>query len=323
MNSKRNRLVKAAGIASATAAVASLSALATTNFLCKVALDREQPERFRKAQNAISGSDADLDFLEKKQKATERLTSHPLESVQITARDGVQLVGHWAAHENPKRIIIAMHGWRSSWTNDFALISEFWEKSGCSVLYAEQRGQGNSGGDYMGFGPIERYDCLSWVQWVSLHCGRDIPVYLAGVSMGAATVLMASGLELPHNVHGIMADCGFTSPLAIWKHVATDNLHLSFQLGSLLANSMYSRKTNEDAAGYSTLEALEHCKVPVLLIHGSDDHFVPVEMAYENYKACAAPQKLLIVPGADHAMSYYVDPVAYEAAMLDFWAKHD
>lgn len=323
MNSKRNRLVKAAGIAGATAAVASLSALATTNFLCKVALDREQPERFRKAQNAISGSDADLDFLEKKQKATERLTSRPLESVQIAARDGVQLVGHWAAHENPKRIIIAMHGWRSSWTNDFALISEFWEKSGCNVLYAEQRGQGNSGGDYMGFGPIERYDCLSWVQWVSLHCGRDIPVYLAGVSMGAATVLMASGLELPHNVHGIMADCGFTSPLAIWKHVATDNLHLSFRLGSLLANSMYSRKTNEDAAGYSTLEALEHCKVPVLLIHGSDDHFVPAEMAYENYKACAAPKKLLIVPGADHAMSYYVDPVAYEAAMLDFWAKHD
>lgn len=315
--------MKIAGIVGATAAVASLSALATTNFLCKVALDREKPKRFLKAQNAISGSEADPDFLEKKQKATARLKTRPLEIVQVTARDGVALVGHWDAREKPKRIIIAMHGWRSSWTNDFALISEFWEKSGCSVLYAEQRGQGNSGGDFMGFGPIERYDCLSWIRWVSSRCDQDIPVYLAGVSMGAATVLMASGLELPPNVHGILADCGFTSPLAIWKHVATDNLHLSFRLGSLLANSMYSRKTNENAAGYSTLEALAHCKVPVLLIHGSDDNFVPVEMAYENYKACASPKKLLVIPGADHAMSYYVDPETYEAAVAEFWMQYD
>lgn len=323
MNQKSKSLMKAAGVVGTTAAAASLSALATTNFLCKVALDREKPERFQKAQDAISGSDADPEFLEKKRKATARLQSQHHETIKITARDGISLIGHWVPQENPKRIIIAMHGWRSSWTNDFCLISEFWEKNGCSVLYAEQRGQGNSGGDFMGFGPIERYDCLSWTQWVSLHYGQDIPVYLAGVSMGAATVLMASGLELPRNVHGILADCGFTSPLAIWKHVATDNLHLSFRLGSILASSMYSRKTSEDAAGYSTLEALQHCKVPVLLIHGSDDNFVPVEMAYENYKACAAPKKLLIVPGADHAMSYYVDTATYEATLLAFWMQFD
>lgn len=312
-----------AGALGATAAVASLSAIVTTEFLGRVALDRNQPEHFRRAQGAISGGKDDEAYLSRREECTLRLLSQAQETVEISARDGIPLVGHWVPREGARRVIIAMHGWRSSWTKDFAMISRFWEDSGCSVLYAEQRGQGLSGGDYMGFGPIERYDCLSWVQWVTQRCGGQMPVYLAGVSMGAATVLMATGLELPQNVHGVVADCGFTSPLDIWKHVAQENLHLSFRLGSHLADAMYRQKTQEDAAGYSTLDAMAQCTVPVLFIHGTEDHFVPVEMTYANYEACAAPKQLLIVPGADHAMSYYVNSKAYESALTDFWKLCD
>lgn len=323
MKKSTKKALKITGVISATAAVASFSACMTTRFLSKVALDREKPATFKKAQGAISGSKSNQDYRREKQRCAIRLTEQENEIVEITARDGISLTGHWISQENAKRVIIAMHGWRSSWGNDFGMISDFWAKSGCSVLYAEQRGQGLSGGAYMGFGPIERYDCLNWIRWVTERCGADVPIYLAGVSMGAATVLMASGLELPQNVHGIMADCGFTSPMDIWRHVAKDNLHLSFRLGGRIAGAMYSRKTKEDAADYSTLEALQQNTIPVLLIHGSDDHFVPVEMTYANYEVCRAPKKLLIVPGADHAMSYYVDPVAYETAILEFWSLYD
>lgn len=323
MKKNTKKLLTAVGVVGATATVASFSAFATTRFLSRVALDRQEPEHFQIAHGAISGKKNNAAYVQARQQCAQRMMERESETVQITAWDGVKLIGHWFPQEKAQRVIIAMHGWRSSWTKDFALISEFLEKSGCSVLYVEQRGQGSSGGAYMGFGPVERYDCLNWIQWVCLRCGGEVPVYLAGVSMGASAVLMATGLELPENVHGVIADCGFTSPMAIWKHVAQDNLHLSFRLGSRIAGSMYEKKTNADAANCSTLEALQKSKVPVLLIHGTDDHFVPVQMTYENYKACASPKKLLIVPGADHAMSYYVEPQSYEQALTDFWQQYD
>jgi len=78
-----------------------------------------------------------------------------------------------------------------------------------------------------------------------------------------------------------------------------------------------------DAKDYSTLDAMAECEVPVLFIHGTDDKFVPVEMTYENYKACKAPKHLLVIPGANHGMSYRVDQEAYEKAVMDFWDKYD
>ena len=78
----------------------------------------------------------------------------------------------------------------------------------------------------MGFGLLERYDCADWAAWVQTQC--PLPIYLSGISMGATTVLMTSGLSLPENVCVIMADCGFTSPYAIWEHVAKENLHLTY-----------------------------------------------------------------------------------------------
>lgn len=244
--------------------------------------------------------------------------------MEIIGYDGVKLVGHLRRCENEKRLIVAMHGWRSSWFRDFGAISDFWYENGCSVLYAEQRGQGESGGEYMGFGLTERYDCLEWVKWANQNGYADRPVYLCGISMGASTVLMAAGLELPGNVRGIMADCGYTSPHAIWRHVLNDNLHISFcGLTAAVADDICKKKIRMGTKAYSCTDAMHECKVPVFFIHGTDDHFVPVEMTYENYKACAAPKRLLIVPGAEHGMSYLTEREKYEKSVLEFWRDYD
>lgn len=317
------KALKISGIAAATTAAASVTAYVTTNYLIKIALDREKPKVMQLAEQRISGSEFNNEFLNDLRVAAERLSEKTNEIVEITSHDGTSLIGHWIPCEHAKRVIIAMHGWRSTWYKDFGMIADFWEKNDCSVLYAEQRGQNNSGGDYIGFGPIERYDCLDWINWVTGRCGSEIPIYLGGVSMGATTVLMAASLALPDNVHGIVGDCGFTSPHAIWKHVANNNLHIAFGIRGAVADALYEKKIQTDTLDYSTMDALQNSSVPVMLIHGTDDHFVPVEMTYENYKACSSPKKLFVVPGADHGMSYYVDKEGYEAVIQDFWRQYD
>lgn len=141
--------------------------------------------------------------------------------------------------------------------------------------------------------------------------------------MGATTVLMAAGLELPDNVCGILADCGFTSPHEIWKHVAENNLHVSYNLCGNIANMLCRQKLHVGAKDYSTIDAMKECKVPVLFIHGTEDSFVPVEMTYENFKACAAPKRLFVVPGAGHGMSFFLDQEGYEAAVVQFWNDYN
>lgn len=204
------------------------------------------------------------------------------------------------------------------------MISDFLHENACAVLYAEQRGQNESGGSYMGFGLTERFDCLDWINWLNGSGYETFPLYLCGVSMGAATVLMASGFTLPENVHGIIADCGYTSPYAIWKHIAENNLHLRYDKWMHdTIDEMCRERINFSSNDFSCTKALEICRVPVLFIHGTDDNFVPIEMTYENYKYCDAPKRLLVVPGAGHGMSYAVDKERYEQTVLQFWRDYD
>ena len=295
-----------------------------TKKLLNLAMDREEPAIMTKNKNKVTGSKEMNEMMEALDTAAEKLENSGCEEVEIVADDGVRLVGHWHTCENPKRIIVAMHGWRSTWSHDFGVISDFWHNSDCCVLYAEQRGQGNSGGDYMGFGLLERYDCLDWINWVNERTGGTLPIYLGGVSMGATTILMTAGLELPDNVKGIVADCGFTCPQAVWKHVVEKNRNIAYDgIRSAIASDMCKKRINVGANDYSSVEAMKVCKVPVLFIHGTDDHFVPIEMTYENYKACVSEKRLFIVPGAEHGMSYAVDKDGYEKATKQFWTDFD
>lgn len=316
MQKNTKRALIASGAVAAAAATAGIVAHNTTKYLVSVALDRQAPKSTKKSREKLSGVKDERYFeLRRKDEALEK------NSRVVTARssDGEKLVGHWYECTNPKRVIIAMHGWRSSWMSDFSAIAPFWHDNDCNVLFAEQRGQNNSGGVYMSFGLMERYDCLAWIDWVNENY-PDMPIYLGGISMGASTVLMAAGFELPENVKGIIADCGFTSPVDIWRHVVEKNLGMSYRLRKGAIQRMCRQKLQIDADGYSAVEAMENCDVPVLFIHGTDDHFVPIDMTYKNYKACRAPKRIFVVPGADHGMSYYMNREGYEAAVKEFWA---
>ena len=321
--STRNTLI-GAGIASSAIAAFGAVSHTVTKKLMSVGMDRQAPAKFAEARPKFNRSPALQGAMVQLEQAGEILQSRPTEIVETISGDGIRLVGHLYRCENAERTIIAMHGWRSAWYRDFGIISEFWHNHGCNVLYAEQRAQGESEGEYMGFGLIERYDCISWINFLNENGFKNAPIYLAGVSMGAATVMMAAGLELPANVHGVLADCGYTSPHAIWEHILKKNLHLSYgNLRKKTIDDMFKKNNHIDTITDSCTDAMKSCKTPVIFIHGTDDHMVPVEMTYENYQACAAPKRLLIVPGAEHGMSYLVDKAGYEAALMQFWADYD
>lgn len=319
----RNFLV-GTGITAGMVTVMGAVSYVITKKLVAVAMDRNETEAVEFSRRTLSEIPEMRAFFALQNGAAEQLKNKDCERVEITAADGIKLVGHLRTCENAERIIIAMHGWRSSWAKDFGFLADFLHDNGCHVLYAEQRGQGSSGGDYIGFGLTERFDCLDWIKWVNEQGYGNLPVYLCGISMGASTVLMAGGSELPGNVHGIIADCGYTSPYAIWKYVTENDLHIYYDdVRRSIADDICREKIQFGSNDYSCTEALTNCKIPVLFIHGTDDSFVPVEMSYENYKACVSPKRLFVVPGAEHGMSYMVDKKGYEQAVKQFWHDFD
>lgn len=321
---KRSTKIAVAATAASVAASAAVS-YTITRKLVELAIYREKPKKLEQKRPKVSRAHNTDEFLECADKTARELAANEeIVNCNIRGRDSVYLAGHWYPCENAKRIIIAMHGWRSEWSRDFGMIADFWHREGCSVLFAEQRGQNNSGGNYITFGHLERYDCLDWVNYINENYNEEnLPIYLAGISMGASTVLMTASLDLPDNVRGIFSDCGFTSAHEIWKHTVNNNLHLLYGAHGYMIDEICKKKISVDSRNITTLAALNEARVPVAFVHGSDDRFVPVGMTYKNYKICSSPKELLIVPGADHGQSYYTEREKYEDFTRAFWAKYD
>ncbi len=218
-----------------------------------------------------------------------------------------------------KKAVICFHGYTSKGMSDYIGLSDYYLKRGYAMLLPDARAHGESEGEYIGFGCLDRKDALVWIHWLIQEVGEDVEIVLHGTSMGGATVLMTSGLELPAQVKGIVSDCGFTSPKEVFTHVLNSMYHLPAFPVIQGADIM-----NKKLAGYGMDECnakreVAHAKVPILFIHGSNDTFVPTHMCNEIYDCCASPKKKLIVEGAAHAESYYKDTEKYEQALNEFF----
>ena len=253
----------------------------------------------------------------------------PHEDVYITSFDGLKLhatyfpgmedeAGRPADVSGVKKAVICFHGYTGEGLSNHIAIADYFLKKGYAMLMPDARAHGESEGEYIGFGCLDRKDALSWVNWLIGKCGNDVAIMLHGTSMGGATVLMASGLDLPCQVKGIVSDCGFTSPKEVFTHVLNHMYHLpafpAIQGADLINKRLAGYGMDECNAKYEVQKA----KVPILFIHGSSDTFVPVSMCHEIYENCASPKRKLIVEGAAHAESYYKDMADYEKVLTEF-----
>lgn len=314
---KTIRYIAAAGTL-LTAAGAALG----VDFLHKMATARKAPLPKVLKLSEYEFFNGNEDYLRAVDEGIQWLKETLHEDVEITSFDGLKLEGHLYLAENAKRTIIMMHGFRSSWIRDFSLAGKEFFEVGCNLLIVEQRAHGNSDGKYITYGVFERYDCLYWALYAAERFG-DLPLYLDGISMGAATVLMASALPLPDTVKGIIADCGYTSPKAIISKVFNDKSPVPSK-GLVTAVSKYSKfAAGYDFDDYSTLDAMRENTRPIFFAHGDADDFVPMEMTLQNYEACTAPKTLFIAHGATHGLSYLAQHDAYYNELMNFFEKYD
>ena len=245
------------------------------------------------------------------------------EFVHITNREGLTLYGYILTRPDAKRTAVCFHGYRSAPDRDFGASARTLYEEGCNLLLVDQRAHGRSEGKSLTYGVKERFDVVDWLAYWTARPEGKLPIYLHGVSMGCATVLMALGQPLPENVRGVIADCGFTSPYAIFHHILTENFHLPAFPVLPAAELFVKHLGGFSMKEYSTLDALKTNRIPVLFIHGEEDTFVPTRMGVENYEACTAEKELFLVPGARHAESWFIDNAGYRRHVEDFWAKYD
>jgi len=242
----------------------------------------------------------------------------PYRDCQIRSFDGLLLKGKFYEYAPGAPIELMMHGYRGAADRDLCGGVQRCFKLGRSALVVDQRACSGSEGRVITFGIRESRDCISWVDYIINTFGADIKIILTGISMGASTVLMAAGQDLPDNVIGVLADCGYTSAKEIiQKVIQTLKLppKLSYpfvKLGALLFGGF-----NPDAD--SAVAAAARCKVPVIFYHGESDEFVPCSMSKSNYDACTCKKALVTIPGAGHGLCYPVDHVRYLETLKDFF----
>ena len=279
---------------------------------------RDRTELFRASTVVPSGR---YRYRDRMLPGVEWYESQPKTKLNITSRDGLSLAADLIEAEDPIGLIVAVHGFRSWPAREFALVARHLYEQGYTVLYPYMRAHRSSEGKYITFGVKERYDIAAWARLLSDR-RPDLPLFLYGQSMGGATVIMASGLELPKNTRGIIADSAYHSPKDVIS-TALVNAYKVPVFPMLPAMDLWARII----AGYSLIattckEALDRTSLPFLFIHGTEDELVPYEMGVQNYKDCHTEKEMLTVEGAPHCASCYADTDRYISYLDGFLKKY-
>ena len=245
----------------------------------------------------------------------------PWKHVETVSEDGLKLTGRYLHQSDNAPTAICFHGWHGTAIRDFCGGGPLILEQGYNMLLVDQRSHGDSEGKFLSFGILERKDVIRWIEYAieNSKCS-DPKIVLYGVSMGAATVLMASGMALPPQVKAIAADCPYSSVEGIIKKVGRDR-HLPIKplwpfvrLGAKIFGRF-------DPCETTCMEQVSKCRLPILLIHGDADRFVPCEMS-EEIKKAGLNIRREVFPGAGHGISYLVDTPRYRQILKEFTQQY-
>ena len=261
------------------------------------------------------------------------MKNHPMrENVYIRADDGLQLHANYipaepalensaasAAAEPEHRFAICVHGYANASDSMGLYARVYRDRYGMNVLLPDLRGHGRSDGDYVGMGYHDSRDILRWIDWI-LEKDPAAQIVLHGISMGAATVLMTTGLTLPTAVKAAVSDSSFTSAMEIFTAVynGLDEAKIPASVMLEAVRGIALVRAGYDLAKASPVEAVSHSKTPTLFIHGQADTLIPPEMMPALYKAAACKKAFQWIPEADHVQSVIVDPETYWARVERF-----
>jgi len=248
------------------------------------------------------------------------IKNHAHEDVCTDSHDGLKLYATWIPAQNPKGSILLAHGYKSCKLLDFGVAFELYHSLGLNILAIDQRSHGRSEGKYITFGVLESRDVETWIRFFNEKLGGG-DLILSGLSMGASTVMYTADRCLPDNVKGRIADCGFTSPAQIIAKVFRDTVH--FPPGPFLWSAELFARICEHFSLYErdSRKTLSQNSLPIILVHGMDDDFVPCKMTRQGYASCGGDKKLLLIKGAGHGTSFLVEPEQYTQLIKDFLGR--
>ena len=240
--------------------------------------------------------------------------------VEVKANDNITLRGtEYLNQEETNKWAIILHGYRSN-PSSVLTIGEHFSEKGYNVLIPSMRACADSEGEYVGMGWLDKEDLKCWINLI-IEENKNAEIILHGSSMGAATVLMASGDELPANVKNIIADSGYTS---VWDIFASE-AKARFNLPEFPVLNMFqivaNRKAKYDIKEASSLEQVKKSKTPILFIHGDKDDFVPEYMCEKLCDATNCKKEKIIIHGAGHTDGKYREPEKYYNTIFDWISR--
>lgn len=244
----------------------------------------------------------------------------PKETITIRGYDGVKLTGIFLPSYDDKstQTAIVLHGYQSQAT-DMIVIGKMYNDMGFKVMLVNLRGHGESEGDFTTFGHYEKQDLKKWINYALRTYGNTDNILLHGVSLGAATVMLASAINIPENVKLIVADCGFTTLLGMLAFNIKPKPLFLFLPGVNLFTYYNHRFLLRDV---SPLRAVVKGRIPLFIYHGTSDSKVPFKMGERLIAAAKAPFKELYpVEGAEHAQGFVVDKIGIERRLFELVCK--
>lgn len=237
--------------------------------------------------------------------------------VNLFSIDNIRLYGRKMLQDKGHKWSIVVHGYRSDGDSMSEYAMEYY-KNGYNVVIPDLRCHRNSGGKYLGMGWLDKDDIKLWIKHI-INIDREAEIVLHGVSMGAATVMMLSGDELPDNVKVIVEDCGYTSVHNIFKSECKARFRITHYpalwLGSLICKIHVGYGWKEASA---LKQVANNYDIPMLFIHGDKDGFVPFSMLDELYESANCIKEKFVVTDAGHAKSMKTAGEAYWKKVFGF-----
>lgn len=247
----------------------------------------------------------------------ENIRKIPYEDAFITSFDKLKLHARVYENKGSKKVAVLCHGYRGTARRDFSGGAVEVINLGYTTILIDERAHGTSQGHSITFGVREVKDVIKWVEYARNRFGEDAELVLIGISMGGATVLMASDKV---GKAKIIADCPYSSPKIMLQHsVKALGLPVAIFYPLInLSSIMFAHTNLNKISAYDTVKNTDN---PILIIHGNKDTVVPYTISQDLYNAYQDKIQYELFDGAEHGMSYIVDKSRYQKIIKDFLNK--
>jgi pimeloyl-ACP methyl ester carboxylesterase len=239
------------------------------------------------------------------------------EDVSFRSADGVVLRGWWVPVIAPKGTVVMVHGLNRSRIEMIRRVP-FVHDAGWNALLFDLRHHGKSGGTATTFGAKEKQDVEAAAQ-LARSRGPG-PVVLWGVSLGAASVVLAAADD--PGVAGVICDSSYRSLDDTVRHHVQLARHWRWWLGLVppwpVADEVLfwmGRRGGFDPGAIDVRAAAARLAGrPALFVANSEDPRMPEDIAFDLKAAAGPDAEVLIVPGKSHGGAWRDGTAAYEAA---------